>query len=300
MRETLLEILASNASADSVKWLTDSIEKGEANFEKRPFYYAFCGVSRHFHKQALIEVSDSQAQGVLDKCPQFTIAGWDEFRLARVILLLHLGDQEDAIFLEMIEALLNTADLREQAAIFSAYALLPCQEELVESAIDGLRSNIVDIFDAIALANPFPAAHFSVEAWNQMILKTYFINRPLYRVIGVEARANAPLTEAISDLAHERWAAGRAISAEAWRNCADFLTGTILSDLAHLLEKGDANDRRALALIASGNSSDVLDSIRDQIKEEMNSVQTGKLTWDSLGRSLEITEPELNGSPSDD
>lgn len=300
MRERLLTILASNASTDAVKWLTESIEKGEANFEKRPFYYAFSGVSRHFHKQALIEVSDSQAQGVKDNCLNFTIEGWDEFRLARVILLLHLGDQEEDIFLETIAALLNTADLREQAAIFSACALLPSQEELVEPAIDGLRSNIVDIFDAIALGNPFPAAHFSDEAWNQMILKTYFINRPLYRVIGVEKRANAALTEAISDLAHERWAAGRTISAEAWRNCANFLSETILADFAHLLKNGDESDRQALALIASSNPSDALDSIREQIKDELSSVQAGELSWDSLGRSLEITEPELNGSPSDD
>ena len=158
--------------------MREAIEKGSENFEKRPFYYAFSGVSRHFHKQAPVTASDSQAQGVRDACTNFGLEGWDEFRLARVILLLHLADQEEEVFLETIEALLNTADLREQAAIFSSYSLLPAQEELVESAIDGLRSNIVDIFDSIALGNPFPAAHFSDEAWNQMILKMFFINRP--------------------------------------------------------------------------------------------------------------------------
>ncbi len=300
MRDRLLDILATSASADAVKWLTDSIATGEAGFEKRPFYYAFSGVSRHFHKQALVTANEAQAQALREECPDFTISGWDEFRLARVILLLHLGEQDKAIFLETIEALLNTADLREQAAIFSAYPLLPAQEALVESAIDGLRSNIVDIYDSIALGNPFPAAHFSDEAWNQMILKTFFINRPLYRVIGIEQRANLALTEAISDLAHERWAAGRTISAEAWRNCAGFLTERILSDLAHLLENGDASDRKALALIASGNPDASLDTIRDQVKAELDSVASGELTWESLGRSLEDTSPALNGSPSDD
>lgn len=300
MRERLLDILATSASADSVKWLTEAIATSEANFEKRPFYYAFSGVSRHFHKQALVAATEAQAQGLKEKCPDFTISGWDEFRLARVILLLHLADQDEQVFLETIEALLNTADLREQAAIFSAYPLLPAQEALVESAIDGLRSNIVDIYDSIALGNPFPASHFSDEAWNQMVLKTFFINRPLYRVVGIEKRANLALTEAISDLAHERWAAGRTISPEAWRNCAGFLTETILSDLAHLLENGDTNDREALALIASGNPDASLDKIRDEVKAELNSVESGELTWESLGRSLEDTSPALNGSPSDD
>ena len=300
MREKLLDILASSASADAVTWLIDSIAKGEANFEKRPFYYAFSGVSRHFHKQALVSATDKQADGLTATSPDFTIVGWDEFRLARVILLLHLADQDESLFLETIEALLNTADLREQAAIFSAYALLPSQEALVESAIDGLRSNIVDIYDAIALGNPFPAAHFSDEAWNQMILKAFFINRPLYQVIGIEKRANADLTEALSDLAHERWAAGRTISAEAWRNCGGFLTETILSDFNHLLENGDAADRQALALIASGNPDKALDSIREGVQDELSAVASGELTWDSLGLSLVDTNPALNGSPSDD
>lgn len=300
MRDRLLEILASGASADAVAWLNESIAGGEAKFEKRPFYYAFSGVSRHFHKQALVEATDEQALALKEICADFTISGWDEFRLARVILLLHLADQEEAVFLETIDALLNTADLREQAAIFSAYALLPAQEALVESAIDGLRSNIVDIFDAIALGNPFPAAHFSDEAWNQMILKTFFINRPNYRIIGIGKRANADLTDAISDLAHERWAAGRTISPEAWRHCAGFLTETILSDFNHLLEKGDAADRKALALIASGNPDTALDAIRNEVQEELASVESGELTWDSLGFSLVDPSPALNGSPSDD
>ncbi|MDA7922298.1 EboA domain-containing protein [Verrucomicrobiales bacterium] len=300
MREHLLDILAANASADAITWLKESIATGEAGFEKRPFYYAFSGVSRHFHKQALVTATDSQAQALQNENPDFTVSGWDEFRLARVILLLHLADQDEKVFLETIDALLNTADLREQAAIFSAYPLLPAQADLVESAIDGLRSNIVDIYDAIALGNAFPATSFSDEAWNQMILKTFFINRPLYRVIGIENRANTPLTEAISDLAHERWAAGRAISAEAWRNCAAFPTERILSDFAHLLENGDASDREALALIVAGNSDQSLDGIRDQVKAELSSVESRELTWESLGRSLEDTSPALNGSPSDD
>src|SRR5690606_32360293 len=110
--------------------------------------------------------------------------GWDQFRLARVLLLLTLGKQEKTVFLETIAALLDTADLREAAAVYSAFPLLPHQEEFVEASVDGLRSNIVGIFDSIALGNPFPAAHFTAEAWNQMVLKAIFINRPLYRIVG--------------------------------------------------------------------------------------------------------------------
>ncbi len=81
---------------------------------------------------------------------------WDVFRLARVLLLLALREAGKTGLPRDDRGPAQHADLREQAAIYSAYALLPHQEELVESAIDGLRSNIVDVYDSIALNNPFP------------------------------------------------------------------------------------------------------------------------------------------------
>ena len=210
MVDSLLKILKQSASAEACAWLNDTLVAQRENFEQRPFYYAFSGVSRHFDKKALVEVSEEELHALDLEKPGFTIAGWDEFRLARVILLLVLGEQESDIFLENLKALLNTADIREQVAIFSAFPLLPEAEELVPLAQDGLRSNITEIYDSIALDNPFPSEHFTDEMWNQMVLKAFFINRPLYRFYGIDYRANLTLAEALSNLAHERWAAGRA------------------------------------------------------------------------------------------
>jgi len=267
MRDTLTDILASGAAPGAITWLRDTCVSQSEGFEKRPFYYAFSGVSRHFDKKASVNASSEQLDALSSSVPGFTVVGWDEFRLARVILLLVLAEQEKAVFLETLAALLDTADLREQAAIFSAYPLLPHQENLVESAVDGLRSNIVDIFDSIALNNPFPSQYFSDEEWNQMVLKAIFISRPLYQIVGIDQKTNESIANAISDLAHERWAAGRTITPEAWRSVIPFVDADITADLERLTNSDSEADRRAAELVLASDTS--------------------TQAWAELGKSLE-------------
>ena len=297
MRAFLTDLLKASAPAEAVAWLQERITEQETRFSKRPFYYAFSGVSRHFPKHGSIEITSEEGAQLRERFPGFSVDHWDAFRLARVLLLLTLAKQEKPVFLETIAALLNTADLREQAAIYSSYALLPHQEELIESAIDGLRSNIIDVYDSIALNNPFPSAHFTDAAWNQMVLKAIFISRPLYRITGLDARRNGELAAAISYLAHERWAAGRRIPADAWRNCVGFVTDEISADLHHLLETGDPTDREAAALVLASDGDPRLADLRGRLEGEIDAIGSGTLSWDRLGEKLEFPVT-LNGAPA--
>lgn len=297
MRDLLTAILQQSSPPEATAWLQDRLVEQETQFSKRPFYYAFSGVSRRFPKHGRLEILPGQSDRLRELSPGFSVDHWDVFRLARVLLLLALAKQEKSVFLETIAALLNTADLREQAAIYSAYALLPHQEDLVESAIDGLRSNIVDVYDSIALNNPFPASHFTDAAWNQMVLKAIFISRPLYRISGLDARRNGDLAAAISYLAHERWAAGRRIPAEAWRNCVGFVSDEISADLHHLLETGEPTDREAAALVLASDGDPRLADLRGRLEGEIDAIGSGTLSWDRLGEKLEFPVT-LNGSPA--
>lgn len=276
MRERILTLLSETAAPDAVSWLQQTIAAQEAAFEKRPFYYAFSGVSRHFDKGGCLAADADEVFG-----------GWDEFRCARVALLLFLAGQEEEVFVETFHALLNTADLREQVALFSALPWLPHPERLREAAVDGLRSNIIDVFDAIALDNSFPAEFFSEEAWNQMVLKAIFITRPLYRITGISDRKNGRLAEAISDLAHERWAAGRSITPEAWQSCGGFLNDRLAADIGKMAESTDAEDRAAAALVISEEEGGKLDSYRALLGDELHRIETGSLNWISLGKTME-------------
>lgn len=222
IRDLFFLILARTSSSEAIAWLRDSMDRHTASFQQRTFYYDFSGVSRHFDKQKGISPTADQLAELERLAPGLGLANWDEFRLARVILLLVLAEQDRSLYLDTLAQLLNTADIREQAAIYASFSFLPEAPELVSAAIDGLRSNIVGVYDSIALDNPFPATHFPEAAWNQMVLKALFIQRPLARMVGLDGRRNLALAEAIRDLAHERWAAGRDISPEAWRCCEPY------------------------------------------------------------------------------
>lgn len=287
MRELLTVLLDASAPPEATAWLQERLAEQETRFSKRPFYYAFSGVSRHFPKRGRVLVSAEQASQLRERVPGLRVEGWDLFRLARVILLLALAERDKEVFLETLAALSNTADLRETAAIYSAYPLLPYPGDLVESAVDGLRSNILDIFDSIALDNPFPAEHFSEGEWNQMVLKAIFLNRPLHRIAGLEARRNRALATAVSDLAHERWAAGRTIPAEAWRNCVGLVDETIAADIRRLVEAGRPEDLDAAALLLTTDEGGLLSNLRESLEGKIDAIGSGGLSWDLLGARLE-------------
>lgn len=283
MLDQLLAILKRNAPAEGATWLDEFMVQQFMGFNQRQFYFAFSGATRRFPKTELT-VSQDELAALGRRLPGFTVEGWTVDQLARVSLLVTLADQERDVFLESLRALQDTADMREAVAIYSAFPLLPYPAELVPLAREGLRSNITSVFEAIALRNPFPAAHFDEEGWNQMVLKALFTSRPLWKIHGFDARANAALAEALRYLAHERWSAGRMVSPELWRGCAGFVTAAWEDEVRRVAGSEGPGQREAAALMVHAAG---LDSLRDLMAPELELVAAGKLTWDSLGQSLE-------------
>ncbi|MFT5469385.1 MAG: hypothetical protein ACI8UO_004506 [Verrucomicrobiales bacterium] len=286
MLDLLHAILRRHASDEANAWLDDFIPKQRAEFGRRPFYYAFSGATRRFSKERELEVTEAECAELNFEAAGFRIDGWTADRLARVVLLILLGERPKPTFLDTVNALFETADLREQAAIFAAFPALPHAENLVPIAREGLRTNIVDVFDSIALDNPFPAEHFDDEGWNQMVLKCLFIDRPLFRVHRIEQRANPTLVEQISNLAHERWAAGRTISPEAWRSCQDFLSDQIVKELTRVAASEEPGHREAAALIFAREGGQKLAALKPEVEQLLGKVESGELTWESLGTEL--------------
>lgn len=149
-------------------------------------------------------------------------------RAVRTWLLLSLAIDNEQ-YLKVIKQLANTADVRELTALYQALPFLPNPKQYYHIATEGVRSNMTDVFNAIALYNSYPAAYFDEPAWNQMILKALFVGSPLYMIQGLEQRANLALAKMLVDYAHERWAAKRSVSPELWRIVGRFADTAILT-----------------------------------------------------------------------
>jgi hypothetical protein len=197
--------------------------------------------------------------------------------------------QEKVAWFAAMNQLFETADMYEHQALFAALPLMPFQEDLIPRAIDGLRTNISLVFDAIALNNPFPAKYFPEANWNQMVLKAIFMQRPLYRIQGLEGRRNLALAAIARDFAHERWAAGREVMPEIWRLVAPFVNEMYLEDLKKTLATGDDLQVKAALLTLRESAFTEAKSLLESYPDQVAALDMDAIAWESIGSEFQRT-----------
>ena len=184
------------------------------------------------------------------------LAGWNWQhgtldQLVRVTLLIKLASKEDGK--TRIETLFDTAEMNELVALYRSLPALDKPEIWLHRATDAVRSNMGPVFDAIAFGNPYPKTYFSELAWNQLVLKCIFNDKPIHLIEGLDELANHALARTLADFAHERWAAGRRVPSQVWRLIRNFDTETKKQDLERLSSSEDHNDRKAAELVLNNS-----------------------------------------------
>jgi hypothetical protein len=117
--------------------------------------------------------------------------------------------ESDAEPVALVRALFEHGELGEQQSVLRTLAYLPDAARFAVVGEEGCRTNATDVFEALALDNPFPAAVFGALAFNQMAIKAVFLGVPVGRVWGLRERHTPELSRMAAALASERRAAGR-------------------------------------------------------------------------------------------
>ena len=268
-------------------WLRAQCAQIRDGAPERTLHLAFGLALRKTGHAPLAATATEQAEAFAVH-PGWDLRDWTLDQAARTALLLSLPATESSKRAAL--ALFQTADLGEHVALIRGLFLLPQATELLHIAREAIRSNMGDVFFAVTQRNPYAAEHFDDIAWNQMIVKCLFLDLPLRGVFGVDTRANADLARMLTGLARERWAAGRAISSEAWRCVAPFADSSsaadsVVAEAAAVLKDAlnkEAIDRRgaALALWNTGRTSD-RDLVRDAAPELVSVLEGGTLSWEN-------------------
>jgi hypothetical protein len=142
----------------------------------------------------------------------FLPEGWGADECGRALLLLRaLGARPVQRHLALVDDLYRTGEIRERQAVLRVLAALPEPESYLRLAVDSIRANVLTEIEAIACENPYPARHFSDEAFNQMVLKCLFNGVALARIIGLTQRRGPELARMVAAYAAERRAAGRSV-----------------------------------------------------------------------------------------
>jgi hypothetical protein len=276
----LSRLLETRLDAERARpWLQQQLAKLATEPRARDFYLAFSACSRFVPQEALAPTTAERTE-LEARYPNFSATEWTLDQLARVLLLTALPPAENV---QWIDNLASTADYRELIALYQGLYWLDNASDFVPRAREGLRTNMVGVFDAIALDNPFPAAHLPEDAWNQMVLKAVFMERPIYRVYRIEERKNATLAAIFLDYAEERWSAHRAVTPELWRFVAGYADERFLPGIQKTIKEDEELQRLAAtkALVES-------DFPAGQAWLKAEGIATGDLPdWNEIGRRWE-------------
>jgi len=273
--------LARRIGAEQQQWLRDQLDRigGEGN--KTALAMAI-GLAPRRLGSALLALDASEAEAAGGQVPGLDTRDWTVDQVGRILFLLASFDGDEAAFVQRLETVQRDGELGEQIALLRGLALFPAPVGLMGIAGEGIRSAMQPVFEAVAHRNPYPAAHFSEPMWNQMVVKTLFIDSTLGPIQGLDERRNADLARMLVDYAHERWAASRSVSPELWRCVGPFAANDYFADLLRVFRSGNAIERKAAALAISECPTPQALTALETAPTLWRDIRAGRVGWDDL------------------
>jgi hypothetical protein len=208
--DLLRQWLVHRISAEAAHWLDGEIDRQRAVVDERRLGMALGLVSRRIGRADLSPSDDDMAAARALR-PRWRPDMWGTHEAARVALVLATWTGEPQSFAARVDRLCATGELTEHVACLKGFVVFPAPEGLRSRAREAVRSSVQPVFEATACHNPYPADHFDLAAFNQMVVKCVFSGLPLATIVGLDERRNDELVRMLRDLVSERHAAGRPV-----------------------------------------------------------------------------------------
>jgi hypothetical protein len=286
----LYAIIKENSTTQAIDWIAQRLEVSRQASTLQPFNLTFTAIPR-FVGKTLIRTSEEELAVLNVAVPGFTVYGWTLDELTRVWWLLQLQTTTQEAYEQAIENLFNAAEMNELVALYNALPLLAWPEMWQLRTAEGIRSNIGIVLNAIMLHNPYPAKYLQEPAWNQLIMKAFFTDKPIHFIIGLDARTNVTLAKILFDFAHERQAAGRPVNPMQWRLVAPFIDAENFADILRLWHSENNIEREAAALVCAQCNYPAAKNLLQQSPVLQAEIASGKLTWDTVATRMAAVVP---------
>ena len=173
---------------------------------------------------------------------------WSLVRLARVWVLMAIPKVAEADYVQLIEQLFSYGEMEELVALYAALPVYHHPEAWRSRCKEGIRSNIGPVRRAVMVDNPYPERFLDEAAWNQLVLKAFFTDEAISRIIGLRQRNNRRLAQSLTDYAYERHAAHREINPMLWILVGPFMDERTFNLMERVIkESGQPLEQRAIA-----------------------------------------------------
>ena len=278
----ILTIIRENISTESYSWLQERVVVITAQNEPLQLQLSFAAISRKIEKKT-VKIYPEQEKVIFNLVSGFCIKGWSMHRLCRAYILLNLDRAHKEQYCTTIESLFVNAEMNERADLFAALTILAFPEHWVKICVEGIRSNMGVVQEAIMYNNPFPAKYLEEAAWNQLVLKAFFTEKNINLITGIDQRANAPLASTLIDYAMERRAANRSVNIQLWRLVAKFIDDSNFEIIKGLLTSEDEDTRLAAVLACSESNYLPAKILYDSLPEIKNKIVDDTLNWNNIG-----------------
>lgn len=279
LQGVMSEIIRNNISHEAWNWL--EAQGGCAN-NTIQFNTAFAIVPRKAGR-AIIKVSEEQHSQLQLLRQNLYVKHWTIDRLCRVWLLMHIDASDEKQYMQTIESFFLAAEMTELAALYSSLPLLAYPALWHNRCVEGIRSNIGDVLQAIMCLNPYPSEQLNEQSWNQLVLKAFFTEKPVHQILGLDERANPQLANTLADYADERFAAGRSVNPQLWRCVAKFIDERIFHSIKRIFNAEKAVEREAAALACYNSNYPPAKELPDSDNELKGLIETGMITWETIG-----------------
>ena len=273
--------IAERTGEPEVAWFRSAIKDVASASTERPLSVAIGLTPRRLGKADLSLPKDELARA--DKWRAgLDLSDWSIDQLARVALMAASHNGDDAAFAARFDSFCTTAEINELIALCRGLPVYPNPNLIEPRAREAVRSGMKPVFEAVAHRNPYPRETFAEDAWNQMVVKAFFIGSTLWPIQGLDERANPRLARMLVGLAQERWAAQRPVSGEVWRCVAPHADHEGVAALAHGWSAGNDKERLAIAFALRRAPDLQADLPMDEIARLQARLMSGNAEWRDL------------------
>ena len=281
------EWIARSVTENALSWFRESVERVRHSPRGDALAMAIGLAPRRLGKADLALTAADQVRATALR-PGLDPSEWSVDQASRIAFAVASYTGDNAAFAAWFDGFCATAGLNELIALCRGLPVYPAAEMLEPRAREAVRSGMKPVFEAVAHRNPYPVECFSEDAWNQMVVKAFFIGSHLWPIQELDRRGNPRLARMLVDLAQERWAAGRPVSGEVWRCVAPHADAEGVAALLRALETGSDKERSSVALALQQAHPDHIDAalerrdLRNQVSDIQSRLGAENIDWKAL------------------